>query len=268
VPQRASPHVIVTRPAREAAQWVADLARRGFQASALPLIDIEPADNLPALRTVWQEAGQYAAWMFVSANAVRHFFAARVDGPAVTLPRCLATGPGTRAALLAGGVDAGRIDAPSAGAAQFDSEALWRVIGERSWRDQRVLIVRGGKRAAPGAQDESPADAGATEGRDWLALQLQAAGARVEFALAYRRGAPLFTTEQRRQMDAWAEGAAIWLFSSSEALENLPQRDWSRARAVATHARIGQAARRAGFGVVCESRPALDDVVRSIESLA
>ncbi|MGE3348297.1 MAG: uroporphyrinogen-III synthase, partial [Ramlibacter sp.] len=41
-----------------------------------------------------------------------------------------------------------------------------------------------------------------------------------------------------------------------------------RARAVATHPRIAQAAREAGFGVVCESRPALADVVASIESFA
>jgi uroporphyrinogen-III synthase len=45
--------------------------------------------------------------------------------------------------------------------------------------------------------------------------------------------------------------------------------DWRQARAIATHPRIAQAARAAGWGVVVESRPALDDIVmclRSIES--
>jgi uroporphyrinogen-III synthase len=35
---------------------------------------------------------------------------------------------------------------------------------------------------------------------------------------------------------------------------------------VATHPRIAQAARDAGFGAVLEARPTLDDVVASIES--
>ncbi|MGJ7583631.1 uroporphyrinogen-III synthase, partial [Variovorax sp. RHLX14] len=34
--------VIVTRPAREAAQWVSDLRAAGLDAVALPLIVIEP----------------------------------------------------------------------------------------------------------------------------------------------------------------------------------------------------------------------------------
>ena len=38
--------------------------------------------------------------------------------------------------------------------------------------------------------------------------------------------------------------------------------------AVATHPRIAQAAGAAGFAVVCESRPALVDLLASIESLA
>ena len=37
-------------------------------------------------------------------------------------------------------------------------------------------------------------------------------------------------------------------------------------RALATHPRIAQAARDAGFSVVSESRPGMDDLVASIES--
>ena len=130
-----------------------------------------------------------------------------------------------------------------------------------------MLIVRGGRRAGAGAPDQTPGEAAATEGRDWLADQFRAAGAQVEFVLAYLRGPPVFTSAALRLIDAATGPSSVWLFSSSEALAHLPPRDWSQARAVATHARIAQAARRAGFGVVCESRPALDDVVRSIESL-
>jgi uroporphyrinogen-III synthase len=62
----------------------------------------------------------------------------------------------------------------------------------------------------------------------------------------------------------------VWLFSSSEAVENLRKvsdSQWSKALAIATHPRIAQAAKDAGFGVVYESRPLLADVAASIESL-
>jgi uroporphyrinogen-III synthase len=67
------------------------------------------------------------------------------------------------------------------------------------------------------------------------------------------------------------DDGSIWLFSSSEAVANLvaslPGQSFGQARAVATHPRIAQAAREAGFGCVLKTRPTLDDVVASIESL-
>ena len=79
-----------------------------------------------------------------------------------------------------------------------------------------------------------------------------------------------------RGAEALAQAAAadgsLWLFTSSQAVAHLaarlPRQDWRQARAMATHPRIAQAARDAGFGVVWESRPRLEEVVASIESLA
>lgn len=171
----------------------------------------------------------------------------------------MAPGPGTVAALREAGVPASQIDAPAPEAGQFDSEALWAVIADRDWQGKRVLIVRG---QSAGAE---PAGGGA--GRDWLARQLAAAGAVPEFLAVYRRSAPLFTQQQHIIMAAAAGDGSVWLFSSSEAVGHLPQRDWSQARAVATHPRIAEALRAAGWGVVAESRPALDDIAASIESI-
>ena len=71
------PRVIVTRPAREAAHWVQQLRARGIEAAALPLIAIGP-DTDPAAQQVLgqarQQLHQYRALMFVSGNAVVHFF--------------------------------------------------------------------------------------------------------------------------------------------------------------------------------------------------
>ena len=168
----------------------------------------------------------------------------------------MAPGPGTAQVLAAQGVPVAQIDTPPADAAQFDSEALWQVIGQRDWAGQRVLIVRGQSGAS---------DAVAT-GREWLTRQLENAGASVDFVVVYERRAPDFTPAQLQRMAASQRDGSVWLFSSSEALAHLPQgTDWSQARAIATHSRIAHAAQAAGWGVVIESRPALDDIVASIE---
>ena len=63
----AAKPVIVTRPAREAAQWVDDFRAAGLVAAALPLIVIEPAADAEPLRAAWRRISDYAALMFVSA---------------------------------------------------------------------------------------------------------------------------------------------------------------------------------------------------------
>ena len=45
-----APRVIVTRPEREALQWVASLQARGIAAQALPLIAITPPADTGALQ--------------------------------------------------------------------------------------------------------------------------------------------------------------------------------------------------------------------------
>jgi uroporphyrinogen-III synthase len=266
----SSPRVIVTRPERDAESWVAALTQRGMQAEALPLIRIEALPVSPALQQAWREIGSYAALMFVSGNAAAAFFASNrppapagrgdqaIDFIANKNLRFMAPGPGTVAALREAGVPASHIDAPAPEAGQFDSEALWAVIADRDWQGKRVLIVRG---------QSAGAELSAGAGRDWLARQLAAAGAVPEFIAVYRRSAPQFSAQQRLTLSEAAADGSVWLFSSSEALGHLPPADWSTARAVATHPRIAEALRAAGWGVVAESRPALDDIVASIESI-
>ena len=265
--------VIVTRPAPDAQRWVAQLQQRGIIAEALPLIEIASAPDLNAARAAWAHLDHYAAVMFVSGNAVEHFFAARLLGTKPATPelaslpdvRFMAPGPGTAQVLAAQGVPAAQIDTPPADAAQFDSEALWQVIGQRDWAGQRVLIVRG--QSGHNGTLDAAANVVAP-GREWLARQLENAGAGVDFLVVYERRAPCFTPAQLQRIAASQCDGSVWLFSSSEALAHLPPAvDWSQARAIATHARIAQAAQAAGWGVVIASRPALDDIVASIELL-
>ena len=249
--------VIVTRPARDAARWVEALQAAGLDAVALPLIAIEPVSDPARLRAARAEAGHHAALMFVSAAAVEHFFAPDRSAAPVPSVRCWATGPGTVRALREAGVPADAIDAPAPDAAQFDSEALWARVQPQMQAGTRVLIVRGG--------DAS----GQATGRDWLARRIEAAGGVVEALVAYRRLAPVLDPAARQLAMEGAQGAATWLFSSSEAIGNLcralPGVGWQAARAVATHPRIAQAAQEAGFGTVRTSSPTVAALVASIE---
>ena len=268
-----APRVLVTRPAEAAAAWVARLARHGIAAEALPLIQITPEPASGAIAQARQHLQRYAAVMFVSGNAVtallgpdsidfkRNSAASPVHQAQEAIEtRAWSPGPGTTQALAAAGWPRARIDEPAVDAAQFDSEALWAQVAPQVRAGLRVLIVRGGDAA------------GRLAGRDWLALRLQQAGVQVDQVLAYRRAAPVLGTAQRARALAAASDGTLWLFSSSEAVANLrhglPAVDWRAARALATHPRIAQAARDAGFGTVQDTRPALADVVASIESLA
>jgi uroporphyrinogen-III synthase len=175
--------------------------------------------------------------------------------------------------LLRAGVAPAVLDAPPADAAQFDSEALWARVSHQVQAGSRVLIVRGRDAVAldaTGAADTVAPDA-AGVGRDWLAQRLQQAGARVEWVVAYQRTAPVWLAPERALAQQAASDGSVWLFSSTQAVTHLlallPGQAWTAARAVATHARIAQALRNAGFGRVTESRPTLRDVMASIESM-
>ena len=243
--------VIVTRPAAQAVSWLDELRSHGLDAEALPLIGIAPAQDLQAVRHAWAQLPQAARVMFVSANAVEQFFAARPPDTAwpPDLPAA-STGPGTTAALRAAGLS--HIEEPAPDSPQFDSEALWTRIASWPWAGQTVVVVRG------------------EDGRDWLGQQLHAAGAQLHFVSAYRRLAPTLDVPGRALLaQALAEPAAhCWLFSSSQAVGHLlrlaPGAEWAASWALASHPRIAQAARDAGFGRVDLVGPGADAVLQHL----
>ena len=253
--------VIVTRPAAQAEEWVAQLRAHRVDAVALPLIDIVAVADRSPIDVAWAGLGDQALVVFVSPNAAEQFFAAR--SPTSTWPpHTLAgsPGPGTTRTLLALGVPAGLIVEPAADSAQFDSQALWLALeGRRAWRGAPVLIVRG------------------DGGREWLAEALRGVGANVTTLSAYRRAAPVLgEREQALMQRAFAAPAAwLWFFSSSEAIDHLealagprPPPAWATLVALATHPRIAERARALGSAHVRLARPALADVIACLQSTA
>jgi uroporphyrinogen-III synthase len=250
--------VIVTRPAAQAPAWVQALRDAGLQAQALPLIAIAPPADVQPVHAAWRALPEQALVMFVSANAVEHFFAACPGGepawPAGVM--AAAAGPGTAASLRKAGVPASQVISPADDAPAFDTEALWALLAHLPWQGRQVQVVRG------------------DGGRDWLADTLRRHGAQVGFVPAYRRMLPQPGAAERALL-ARAQAAPashLWLFSSSEAVVHLqtlaPGADWRAAPALATHPRIAQAARAAGFGQVQEVAPQRAAVVAAARDAA
>lgn len=256
--QRGAVRVLVTRPAAQAADWVAQLRGQAIDAIALPLIGIAPVADPSALQAAWDGLAQQRLLVFVSPNAAEQFFAQRPAG-APWPPGLLAgsPGPGTTRVLIGLGVPPERVIEPASDAAQFDSESLWLQLQTRDWRGASALIVRG------------------VGGRDWLAEALREAGAAVGHVAAYRRIAPVFDAPAAALLHAALDRPAqhLWFFSSSEAIDNLAAAAlasgaaWSAAQAIATHPRIAARARQQGFARVIEVRPALSAVVACIQSM-
>jgi uroporphyrinogen-III synthase len=158
------------------------------------------------------------------------------------------------------GLDLGPLISPDDDAEQFDSEALWPLLQPFDWPGQAVWTISGGDR-----QD--------AKGRTWLSEQLRARGATVTPILAYQRSAAIWRAEQRQLAAAAMQHPQQhrWLFSSSEAIDHLtatlmPAQTWQASTALATHPRIAERARQAGFGQVLQTRPTPQAVVSALRS--
>lgn len=227
--------LVLTRPILQAAAWAQPLQALGVQVRVRPLIDIESdVDGIAAA----VRALPLADAAFVTSPAAVQALQGTV-WPAQVLAACV--GPGTAAALRAHGV--AQVLCPSSQAEQFDSEALWPVLEAAGpWRGRRWLWLRG------------------DGGREWLMERLREEGADIAAFTVYHRRIPALEPEVLARELAQR---ALWLFSSSEALDNLqhllPMARLDDVQALATHPRIAQ--RAAGMGMhVQVVRPELEAV--------
>ncbi len=128
--------------------------------------------------------------------------------------------------------------------AQWDSEGLWDAIQNRfpSWAGRRVVVFRG------------------DGGREWLADQLQSAGAQVEAIAVYSR-IPLSESSPQWEKALKANtDDALWILTSSEAVRHLGailkqqgRPDYlASATALCPHRNIARTANEIGFATVLE----------------
>lgn len=253
----ARPTVVVTRPEAQAQPWAQALGQAGWPVLRLPLLRIEPLVD-PGTPPPWGDAG--AGWhavMMVSPTAVEVVRSAGWPPPPAPV-RLWAPGAGTARALRAWGVPPERLDAPGGTDAPTDSEALWCLVREQVRPGVRVLVLRG-----------TSEDGG--QGRDWLLLQVRAAGGVAQPQVVYRRAVAVWDAHQRAEAMRAADGG-VWLFSSGEAVASLqrllPQQRWGGATALVTHPRIAAAAQAAGFGRVLTVPARVEALRQALESLA
>lgn len=187
--------IVVTRPARQAAGLVAQLAALGARPLVVPAIVILPPLDGSALARAHADLATYDLAVFVSANAAEYGAPSKGQWPGRV--RAFAPGPGTAAALVAVGVP--DVELPDT---TFDSEGLLALPALQDVRGKRVVIFRG------------------DGGREVLGDTLRARGAHVDHVSCYRRAAPA------AGIDGLAEAlhagrVHAFTVTSSEGLDNL-----------------------------------------------
>lgn len=227
--------VVITRPAGTAAALARRVRACGGVPLLLPGLSLHGMADEMGLRVRMRTALDDQFLVFTSPAAVR--FAAAL-APLRTRATVLAVGQGTVQALRRHGVSA---LAPS----RQDSEGLLDLPATQALHGKRVALI-----GAPG-------------GRGVLREQLAVRGARLREVQVYRRVPPRLDRRHVAAVLALPRSARV-LLSSAEALENLvgllptPALDRLRAAvAVASSARLAQAAREAGFTRIVQAGSAL-----------
>jgi uroporphyrinogen-III synthase len=248
------PPVVVTRPDAGGRALTEELGARGLDALWLPAFEIGPAPDEPAARAALAQLADFDLAIFVSPAAVRAT-AALLAGtwPARTAIGAVGAATARAIAQAIPGAQSAPCIAPG-GADEHDagSEAFWDALTRSALQPQRVLLLR------------------AEGGRAWLAERLAESGARVTPVAVYSRRARSASDDEIATLRRWRDAgrAPAMLVTSSEAVDVLVRqidragaRDWLRAGvALATHVRIAERLRAAGFARVALAAPRADAI--------
>lgn len=244
----AGRHVVVTRPAGQAAHFAEALVDAGAIPVLFPVLEIRALDDPAPLLEAALRLDGFDLAVFVSPNAIEKalavILARRAWPPGV---RVAALGKSSERALAAHGIG-GVISPPL----RFDSEALLELPELIDVRGRRVVIFRG------------------DGGREVLGDTLKARGAEVEYVTCYRRAQPAL--DPAPLLKLWEAGRldAVTL-TSSEGLRNfhamvghLGQAWLRKTPAFVPHARIAEQARAFGLANVIATAPGDDGLMAGL----
>jgi uroporphyrinogen-III synthase len=241
-------HVVVTRPAGQAAHLAEALVNLGAKPVLFPVLAIFDVDDPQLLQDAAIRLDSFDWAAFVSPNAVDKALSAilaRRSWPAHL--RAATVGKSSEMALAGFGIT--DVVAPRE---RFDSEALLALPELQDMAGKRVIIFRG------------------DGGRELLGDTLQQRGAEVEYIACYRRGKP--TLDPAPLLKLWAEARldAVTV-TSSEGLRNLVDmvgklgQTWLRKTPLfVPHQRIAGLARALGCHEVILTGPGDDGLVAGL----
>lgn len=233
--------LLLTRPTEDCAALAGTLAAAGVHGSCMPLLDIQPLAVSEMHRALVRNLDRYRAVIVVSKPAARLGLELCAEHwPALPSLAWFTVGAATAAVLQEQGLS---VHFPESG---DDSEALLRLPelqAALACEVPRVLIMRG------------------EEGRELLAGQLTAQGARVDYLPLYRRGLPDYPAKalvQRIEAER-LNGLVVSSGQGFEHLRALAAQDWPRLARLPLFVpspRVAQIAHEAGAQNVVDCRGA------------
>jgi uroporphyrinogen-III synthase len=250
--------VVITRPSAQAGALARRVAALGREAVLFPLLEIHPLPDPAALRVALDELERYALVAFVSPNAIDAAFALRPRWPAGLA--LAVVGEGSRQALARHGIHDGNATIlRPADSRRSDSQGLLEVLDKEALRGRDVLIIRG------------------DSGRELLADELRAAGARVTPVPAYRRCAPALDGERRARLEGLIAIPGDWIVTSSEAMRNLVEMvrqvggdagvaKMQQQHLLLPHERIAETARMLGFMNITQTGSGDEGLLAALQS--
>lgn len=253
--------VLITRPRAQAAKWQEQLRGLGALTHILPVLEIVPVgapEQVQAVKDRVVDLADYRKVIFVSQNAV-HQAMEWIDHYWPQLPvdiNYFAVGSATAAAADEWGLEVQAADQA------MNSEALMALPELQNVQNEKILICRG------------------LGGRNYIAEQLEARGARVDFCELYHRRLPERAAVQLKALlESWdkveskeraetAERTKVLSVHSGESLQNLnkliddiARPDLRQCLLLVPGARVADLAGQLGFSYLAVAGNATDEAM-------
>ena len=246
----AGRHVVVTRPAGQAAHFATALSGAGAIPVLYPVLEIRDIEDVAPVLDAAIRLDSFDLAVFVSPNAIEKALALILPRRAwpAGLP-VAALGKSSERELARHGIH--EVISPPL---RFDSEALLELAELTDVAGKRVIVFRG------------------DGGREVLGDTLKARGATIEYVTCYRRArpqldpAPLLKLWEVGQLDAVTLTSSEGLRNFHDMIGRLGQAWLKKTPAFVPHVRIAEQACALGLGSVLPTDPGDDGLMAGLRA--